>query len=215
MGWKLPIVVTRAEGRTLQQFVDDAYASPRRLEETTKTARDALNPGLLEGFALTFGYFHWIFDWTLCERSIQKPLPVSYPIWMFFLHSVVNGYGFSAQTNGSIIRSRLGDGGDDRITVDIGEPSSTERTFVARFAEADQQEIAWNAWRNTGISFSGPIEEHTTHDLMGEDVVFGLMEELVGFRLDAESSQTDAFESSPVLQVLRPPGFFARLLGRR
>lgn len=215
MGWKLPIVMTRAEERTLQAFVDDAYGAPKRLEGCPKNVSEVFNPGLFESFALTHGGFHWIFDWSLSERSISKPVAVSYPVWVFFLHSVVNGYGFSTQVGGTIVRSRLGNGSDDQIQIDQGEPSAVERALVARFANPGQEDVAWSTWRNTETSFSGPIEEHTTHDLMGEDVVFGLMEELTGFRIDMDSPQTDAFEAAGVTQVVKPPGFFARLFGTR
>lgn len=213
MGWKLPIVMTHADGRTLQAFVDDAYGSRLRLEECTKSAIEALDPSLLEAFALTFEGFHWIFDWTLSERSIKKPAPVTYPVWVFFLHSVVNGYGFSRQADGAIVRSRLGNGSDDQIQIDQGEPSATERALVAHCAKPGHEDAAWHAWHNTATSFSGKFDDETTHDLIGEDVVFGLMDELTGFRFDAESPLSDAFERARVFKIVRPGGFLARLFG--
>lgn len=214
MGWKLPIVMTRADGLTLHSFVDDAYRSRMHLDESAKTAIEALNPSLMESFALTFEGFHWIFDWTLSEKSIQKPVPVTYPVWVFFLHSVVNGYGFSRQVNGAIARSRLGNGSDDQIQIDLGEPSAVERALVARFANLGQEDTAWHTWCHTATSFAGKIEEDTTHDLIGEDVVFALMDELTGFRMDTESPQSDAFETARVVQIVRPGGFVARLFGK-
>lgn len=213
MGWKLPIIMTRADGRTLQAFVDDAYSSQMRLDACAKTGIAAMNPGLTESFALTFEGFHWIFDWTLSERSIRKPLSVRYPVWVFFLHSVVNGYGFSRQIDGLIVRSRLGNGSDDQIQIDQGEPSATERALVAHCARPGDEEVAWHTWCNTATSFAGKFDDETTHDLMGEDVVFGLMAEVAGFRPDAGSSQSDAFERVQVLKIVRPGGLLAMLLG--
>jgi hypothetical protein len=215
MGWKLPIVMTRAEGRTLQSFVDDAYCASKTLHTSTKPVHDALNPGLFEAFALTHGGFHWIFDWRLSERSFKHPVPVKYPVWVFFLHSVVNGYGFSSQNNGMISRSRLGNGSDDQIVVDLGTPTQTERTLVARFASPGEEAAAWHAWCHTSTSFEGRIEEYTTHDLIGEDVVFGLLEELTGFRMDTDSPEVNRFESALVMQIEKPPGLLARIFGKR
>lgn len=67
---------------------------------------------------------------------------------------------------------------------------------------------------HAGASFEGAVEEHTTHDLIGEEVVFGLLEELTGFRMDVESPKATGFDNAPVLQITRQPGFFARLFRR-
>lgn len=213
MGWKIAAAVARAEGQTLQHFVDAVYGGPRLLRQSDKTADSGMYPGLTEGFAMTHGGFHWAFDWRLADGV--TPLPVKFPVWTFALHSVTNGYGFSVQTNGAFDRLRSGAGDDDSIGIDDGTPSPVERTLVTSFAAPGEEDEAWRVWTHTESSFTDRRGDFTTHDLMGEEVVFGLMKALTGFRIDEDGPATDAFLSAKVSEVVRPQGFFSRLLGKR
>ncbi len=217
MGWKIAAAVARAEGQTLQQFVDAVYGSPRLLRQSDKTADSASCPGLTEGFAMTHGGFHWGFDWRLVGGTTRTyaPLPVSFPVWTFGLHSVTNAYAFSVQTNGAFERSRAGAGDEDSIDADVGTPSPVERTLVASFAAPGEEDQAWRVWTHTDTSFTDRRGDFTTHDLMGEEVVFGLMKALTGFRVDEDGPAADAFLAAPVMEVARPAGFFSRLFGKR
>lgn len=214
MGWKLATVVTRAEGITLQAFVDAAYGPGRTLRASDKVADKAMNPELLRRYAMTFGGFHWIFDWGLVDRVADKPVPIAAKVWAFGLHSVVNGYSFSVQENGKIIRARNGDGSDARISLDIGVPSATERALVAKFADAAQQDEAWHVWTHADATFDG-VYEGMTHDHMGEDVVFGLLAEATGVDIMFGEGTFEAFAATPVMEIVRPPGLLARLFGGR
>ena len=44
-------------------------------------ADKAMNPELLRRYAMTFGGFHWIFDWGLVDRVATKPMPVAAKVW--------------------------------------------------------------------------------------------------------------------------------------
>lgn len=214
MGWKIAAAIARSEGQTLQQYVDAVYGTRKVLKQCEKSAGEASYPGLTQGFAMTHAGFHWAFDWRLVGGLTRTPapLPVKFRVWTFALHSVTNGYGFSVQDNGVFVRVRSGAGDDDTIDADLGAPSPAERTLVTGFAKPGEEAKAWRVWSNTGLSFEDRHGNETTHDLMGEEVVFGLMNELAGFRIDEESPAADAFLAARVMEIARPPGFFARLL---
>jgi hypothetical protein len=217
MGWKIAAAVARADDQTLQQFVDAVYGTPKFLKESSKTADEASYPGLTEGFAMTHAGFHWGFDWRLVGGMTRSyvPLPVRFPVWTFALHSVTNAYSFSVQTNGAFERFRAGAGDDDTIDADIGVPSGAERALVASFAVSGAEDEAWRVWTHTDTSFTDHRGDFTTHDLMGEEIVFGLMKALTGFRIDEDDPAVDAFLAASVMEVARPAGFFSRLFGKR
>ena len=205
MGWKLAVVISKLERRTLGAFVDEVYGAPQTLMPSDVAVDRALYPPKLgHRYALAHDGFGWIVDWKLIDRTFKKPLPVKTPVWTFGLHSVVNWYGFSAQNNGAFLRSRSGEA-DNGIVVDIGTPSATERALVAACGKPGQEALAWDTWCDAQKSFDG-VYEHTTHDSIGEEVVFGLLNEVVGFGLDIDSPALDAFLTAGVMTIERAKG---------
>jgi hypothetical protein len=203
MGWKLAVVISPFGGRDLQSFVDEIYGRPQPLTPCDLRAGRAFFPTEHkrgEFYALSHEGFGWIFDWKTIERTFQVPLPTRMPTWTFALHSVVNGYGFSAQRDGAIVRARSGS--SDGIDINFGTPSAAERALVGACGKSGQEALAWETWLDDSKSFDGAYEG-ITHDLIGEPVVFGLINELVGFRIDEESPATSAFEDAPVARSRR------------
>jgi hypothetical protein len=205
MGWKLAVVIARLEGRALGPFVDEIYDAPQTLAPCDVSTSQALYPDKLsERYALAHDGFGWVFDWKLTERALTAPVPINRPVWSFILHSVVNAYGFAAQADAKFVRCRTGDS-DGGVTVDVGTPSPAERTLVAACGKPGQEALAWSTWTDASKSFDG-VYEDTTHDGMGEEIVFGLMNDLLGFRLDRDSPAADEFVNARVMRIERPKG---------
>jgi hypothetical protein len=212
MGWKMAIAVIPLEGRTLTDVVNDVYGINEPLTAIDISAQTAINPRWRQRNALTHERFAWICDWTLVERSFKKPLALK-ESHSFMLHSVVNAYGFANVRDGKFLRSRQGTS-DNGIPIDVGSPTPSERALVTRNAKPGQQDAAWQAWTDADKTFDQQIEltdaqgvrktktfEGMTHDTIGEEIVFGLMGELVGFRIDEDSPKLDAFLKAQVMRV--------------
>jgi hypothetical protein len=214
MGWKIAVAIARLDGRSLQTFVDEVYGGLQTLRASDIPARKALyrrHPP--RQLALDFDGFGWIFDWKLVERSFTRPIDVQYAISTFILLSTVNYYGFSSQTNGAHDRVRVGDG-DNGIRVDTGTPSEAERRLASDFAKPGHDAEAWSTWCDDSRSFNGQYED-MTHDAMGEDIVLGLVEALVGFHPADDTPIANAFCEARTMEIVQPPSLFARLFGKR
>jgi hypothetical protein len=205
MGWKLAVVVAPLEGRALEDFVDEIYGGPQTLAPSDVCADAALYPDdQAERFALAHEGMGWVFDWDLITRAFARPLPIKGRAFAFVLHSVVNWYGFAELKNGAYLRCRAGDS-DNGIMIEEGEPSVEEAALVTAFAKPGEEvTAAWATWIGARASFDG-VYENMTHDGMGEDVVFGLMQHALGFRLDHDAPACDAFREARVMRIMTPP----------
>ena len=202
MGWRLAVAISRLGGRDLSDLIDEIYGSPQQLLPSEISAAQALYPrNRRNRYALAYEGFGWIFDWKLFPHVLKRPLPIKPLLSTFVLQSTVNWYGFSIQEDGAFLRCREGDT-DNGITNDDGTPSAAERALVAAQGKPEQGSLAWNAWCDASTSFDGTFDS-VRHDVMGEGVVFGLMKELVGFRLDEASPHEAAFMSTPVLSIMK------------
>lgn len=85
---------------------------------------------------------------------------------------------------------------------------------MSEFAKPGQEAEAWSTWCDGARSFNGKYED-MTHDAMGEDVVFGLFEALVGFHPADDTPIATAFCEARTMEIVQPPGIVARLFGKR
>jgi hypothetical protein len=201
MGWKLAAVVARLEARNFQTFVNDVYGAPQQLEASNDIVETAIPSSLdKQRFALEHRGVGWVFDGDPVDRSFKAPLSAGFLLWTFYLDSFDNWYGFTVQENGARVRSRYG-GHADGIVVDVGTTSELERQLVKACAKPGSEERALEAWADASKTFPGPDSEHT-HDVIGESVVFGLIQGITGFRIDMDSPEASSFLNARVLKVL-------------
>lgn len=200
MGWKLAVVIARLETRSLANFVDEIYGAPQHLAASEIPVEDAYDPSpISQRFALEYRGRGWVFDRALVENSFASPLSVPFLLWTFGLNSFNNWYGFTVQENGARVRCRSGSS-DKGITDDFGTPSELERQLVKACAKPGNETQAIDAWTHASKSFAGPDGE-TTHDVIGESVVFGLIAGVTGFRIDMFTPETSAFMNARVMKV--------------
>lgn len=202
MGWKLAIVLSKLDGRSLEAFVAEIYGKPQKLSPSGVGVDSAFYPrDTKDRYALSYAGCGWIFDWELVDRvfDAEDALKTSAATWSFVLHSGMNMYGFAKHEKGAFVRCRWGSH-EDGIARDVGEPLPLERATVTASAKPGSEEAAWAAWMDVTKSFAGTYDEYT-HDVVGEDVVMRLIAEATGFRMDMDNATAIKLWETEVLAI--------------
>lgn len=202
MGWKLAIAVTGLGGGKLEEAVSQIYGAPRRLVACPETIDSALYPADQSiAYAAAIGAHALLIDWPLVLDVLDNGFSKLADAQFYLLQSTTNLYGFAKYRGGRELRRR-GGAADDGLYVNAGTPFDTEREVLSTLCRPDQRKQAWAAWNDPNLTFDAADGETYTHDTVGEEVVFALMEQDLGFRLDMDSPGFEDIDRRPVLQVV-------------
>ncbi|GJL95764.1 MAG: hypothetical protein DHS20C05_21690 [Hyphococcus sp.] len=211
MGWKLAIAVMSLNGRSLKGAVSDFYGKKCVLSPSDQTVETVLYPSNQNlKFACEEGGNAWVFDWPSVEKALEKRYSSTDDVSFFILHSVVNLYGFSHYRNGLEIRRRVGSS-DEGIIFDTGEISENELTALKQVTGDAPIEKTLSSWNNPNELYESD-EEEFSHDSLGEEVVFKLIQAQTGINLSRVSERTERFLEMPVTKV-KNAGLLDHILG--
>lgn len=206
MGWKLAIAVFPLKGRSLEKAVFDFYGTKRNLEPSAETVERVLYPKDQKiAYACEQGGRAWIFDWPFVLNVFDKGFAGGEDALFYLLQSTTNLYGFARYESGTERRRRAGSS-DDGIYVDNGELDSAERREIVKLAGFADEAEALKVWMDSEHVLEGPDDE-LTHDALGEEIVFALMESHTGVRFDQPSEEGDALFEKAVLSIKKPKLF--------
>ena len=200
MGWKLACIIVPSQGDDLAAGLKRFYGGKRKLVDAGKSVEEVftdVSSGKVH--AIRHDGFDWRFDQATTERAPTQKSPMAKEATFLLLHSVVNLYGFGIAADGKWLRQRSG-ASDDGIIVDNGPILSAELRELQRvFPHSNEKQVQlfWSSGTETLMSGA----DEYTHDAVGENVVFAVMKNMVGFRLDEASSQAELFEAQPVYEV--------------
>lgn len=208
MGFKIAALTAPAGETSLEDFVAAVLGHPVSLQDTALTVENILMDNETHACAINGQY--WVFDWALIGDWIDTPPLFGSPCVAFMLQSAVNAYGFSVSDGTQVLRKRVGD--ESGIHIDEGPLLHAEQIALAALTPAGNAGEALAAWSCEEKSFNGAWDG-MTHDAIGEDIVFAMMRETVGFSLDQESDKLRRFETSPIQRVTEKKGLLSKLFG--
>ena len=201
MGWKFAIAVIGLKNRPLDQALASLYGRKTTLKETQHCVEDILYPDNdKQAYACVYHDQAWVFDWPYVMKSVEDGYKGEEDVDFYLLLSTTNLYGFAKYEKGKERRRRAGSS-DDGFYADKGELVPAEREAVLRMADNVASDQILAAWTDANEIAEGPDDE-LTHDAMGEDVVFAVMEAQTRFRLDRASQDSDKFIEKTVLEIV-------------
>ena len=200
MGWKIAAAITALNGRSLEAAVSDVYGRKKKLVDCDETVDTVLFPDDDNlAYALSFEGFSWVFDWPFVLNSVGDGYSGKHDLLFFMLMSITDLYGFAEYREGKEVRRRAGSA-DDGLYCDLGAQYSIESDVLKEHSFSDQFEQAQAAWRDPTQIFMSEDGE-MNHASIGEEVVFALMKEKLGFRLDMSSPLSDPFIDLKVQRI--------------
>jgi hypothetical protein len=200
MGWKLGCIIVPSAGDDLAAGLKRFYGGKRKLIDAGKSVEEVVtdvSSGKVH--AIRHDGFDWIFDQATTERALTQKSPMAKEATFLLLHSVVNLYRFGIAADGKWLRQRSG-ASDDGVIINGGPMLNAETRELQRiFAHSTEKQIEafWSSGTETLMSGA----DEYTHDSVGENVVFAVMKNMVGFRLDEPSSPAELFNAQPVYEV--------------
>lgn len=177
MGWKCDLVVVDDATRRLEELLAAFVGGPLR-PAAPLALDDAIGP------APPLGAIRLAGRAALFSGSVRPLIAGSTPalegrlmraargraVLALHLDSTCNGYGWASWVGGERVRTRLGLHPD--VLRDDGPPLRTEREVLRRFEPQG------------GGRYRGADGEVWTHDQLGEEFVFALLEAALGLRPD-------------------------------
>ncbi|MEO1136567.1 MAG: hypothetical protein AAFW68_08165 [Pseudomonadota bacterium] len=192
MGWKLAIAIIPLKNRSVEDAVAGFYGAPKSLQDSDLAVDQILYPENGRINYVSFSRDHvWLFDWRFVMDALQNGYKGNEDATFLLLQSTTNLYGFAKYENGAELRRRAGSA-DDGFYADNGELLEVERKAVTGLCGDINVDTALKAWSDPE-EIAESYNDELTHDVMGEDVVFSLMETVTGFRFDKVSDECDAF----------------------
>ena len=211
MGFKIAVLLIPLTEHCFAEAVSSVYGKRAQLKQCPETVDMVLYPdNQKKVYACEEGGNAWIFDWNLVPSLMDAnkiPVPNS---GLFYLHSVTNGYAFTIIKDSKIIRRRFG-GSDEGIAWDDGNLLNSERKAIADAAQTCDFDKLKATWLDEEAILESADCEYT-HDTLGEEIVFAVLENESGIHLSMPGERGERFYDQPVFEIKRP-GFLSRLLG--